>query len=56
MVLQYLGIMLADVDTVLICILGRLGKTPHSENAGKMQKILKYDIIAGFIAIFPGKL
>ena len=53
--LIYLGIMLAGVDIVLIYGLVTLGKTPHPENAGKMQQILKYDILIGFTAIFLGK-
>ena len=53
--LIYLGIILVAVDAVLVTSLARLGREPGPENAGRMQKILKYDIIAGFAAIFLGR-
>jgi geranylgeranylglycerol-phosphate geranylgeranyltransferase len=54
--LLYLGIMLLGVDGILLWSLGSLGKKPCLENAGKMQRILKYDILIGFMAIFLGRL
>ena len=53
--LLYLGIILVGVDAVLISSLLRLGRDPCPESAGRMQKILKYDILVGFAAVFLGR-
>jgi len=53
--LLYLGIMLCGVDAVLIVSLMRLWRDPSPESAGRMQRILKNDILVGFAAILLGK-
>jgi geranylgeranylglycerol-phosphate geranylgeranyltransferase len=54
--LLYFIIILVGVDGVLLWSVGILGKRPCPENAAKMQRVLKYDILIGFMAIFLGKL
>ncbi len=53
--LLYLGIILFGVDAVLIFSVLMLWRDPCPESAGRMQRILKYEILVGFAAVFFGK-